>query len=261
MQELSSQSSRNRDIPLAPIYPHTHSLAGSVHLLSNAGNTMKSRAGDTTDPDCSHCIPKVRTPMFEGILHSLKELISPGSRSSGTIFLASDLHLNHARILRHCHRPFSSLRHMNRDLVQRWNQVVGPVDTVYHLGDFSIRGSPDQWIRELNGRKVFIRGNHDRDLRGAKHHSTLSYGGYEFYLVHDPRDAPPSWKGWVIHGHTHNKVPQYPFINGDTRTINVSCECTGYAPLSIDRLLSLDLESISRMETVHSQPVRKNGAA
>lgn len=197
--------------------------------------------------------------MFHDIVRVLKAFLSPGSRRRGTIFLASDLHLNHARILGHCNRPFSSLRHMNRDLVQRWNRVVGPFDTVYHLGDFSIRGSPSRWIRELNGKKVFIRGNHDRDLPGARHHATLSYGGYEFYLVHDPRDAPASWKGWVIHGHTHNKVSRYPFINGDTRTINVSCECTGYAPLSIDHLLSLDPESISLMETVHSRPVRKRG--
>ncbi len=191
------------------------------------------------------------------ILSVIRRILLSFSRNPGQIYLASDLHLNHAKILRHCHRPFSSLRHMNRDLVDRWNGVVGPRDTVYHLGDFSIRGSPDRWIRELNGKKVFIRGNHDRDLPGAMHHATLSYGGYEFYLVHDPRNAPPSWKGWVIHGHTHNKVPEYPFINGEKRTINVSCECTGYAPLSIDHLLSLDLGSIHRMETIRTPPVRK----
>lgn len=198
---------------------------------------------------------------LSGILSILRRIPRTSSRGSGQIFLASDLHLNHARILRHCHRPFSSLRHMNRDLVERWNRVVGPNDTVYHLGDFSIRGSPGRWIRELNGRKVFIRGNHDRDLPGATHHAMLSYGDYEFYLVHDPRDAPPSWKGWIIHGHTHNKVPRYPFINGEGRTINVSCECTGYSPLSLDHLLSLDLVSIHRMERVHDTPVRKENAA
>ncbi|MCU0632776.1 MAG: metallophosphoesterase [Methanolinea sp.] len=196
--------------------------------------------------------------MIRGIIRSLKELLFSGSGSGGTIYLISDLHLNHARILRHCHRPFSSLRHMNSDLVERWNRVVGPGDTVYHLGDFSIRGSPRQWIHMLNGRKVFIRGNHDGNLLRAKRHSTLSYGGYEFYLVHDPHDVPASWKGWVIHGHTHNKISRYPFINGETRTINVSCECTGYAPVSIDHLVSLNLRDIFRMETVHSRPIRKS---
>lgn len=196
--------------------------------------------------------------MIRGILHSIREFFSHDTVWEGNIFLISDLHLNHAKILRHCHRPYSSLRHMNRDLVQKWNGVVGHGDTVYHLGDFSIRGSPWRWIRELNGRKVFIRGNHDHILLKTKHHSTLSYGGHQFYLVHDPGDVPLSWEGWVIHGHTHNKIPRYPFINGESRTINVSCECTGYTPVSLDYLISLDIGTILRMETIHSQPVRKN---
>ena len=201
--------------------------------------------------------PGTLTQMIRGIIRSIKAFLSPRSRHRGKIFLISDLHLNHAKIIFHCHRPFTTLNQMNSHLVERWNREVGPDDTVYHIGDLCMRGSPRRWIRELNGRKVFIRGNHDQHLIGAKHHTVLTYGGYEFYLVHNPRDAPPSWRGWVVHGHTHNKVPDYPFINGEAKTINVSCECTGYAPLTLDHLLSLDLESISRMETVHSQPVRK----
>lgn len=199
-----------------------------------------------------------------GILAYLKGLLFPEipaeEKDEGTIFVISDLHLNHSKILRHCHRPFNSLRQMNSDLVKRWNSVVGEYDTVYHLGDFSIRGSPQRWIRQLNGRKIFIRGNHDSIFLRAKQHSILSYGGHRFYLVHDPRDAPGSWAGWIIHGHTHNKVPRYPFINGDQRTINVSCECTGYTPISLDSLTSLDLDTINRMETVHSTPVRNRNS-
>lgn len=192
-----------------------------------------------------------------GIFRHLREIFFPAAGSGGAIFLISDLHLNHARILRHCHRPFSSLRHMNRDLVERWNGVVGLDDTIYHLGDFSIRGRPGRWISRLNGRKVFIRGNHDSVLLSAKGHSTISRKGYRFFLVHDPRDAPPSWDGWVVHGHTHNKIERYPFINGVEKTINVSCECTGYAPVSLDQIISLDLDTIERMETSSSIPVRK----
>ena len=191
-------------------------------------------------------------------IHSwLEHFLSLFSEKKENIFLISDLHLNHARILRHCHRPFNSLHQMNSDLVKRWNSVVGEHDTVYHLGDFSIRGGPGRWIRQLNGRKIFIRGNHDSIFLRARQHSTLSYGGQQFYLVHDPQDAPPSWTGWIIHGHTHNKVPFYPFINGNRRTINVSCECTGYAPISLEYLISLDIDTIDRMESVHSTPVRK----
>ncbi|HOS81634.1 MAG TPA: metallophosphoesterase family protein [Methanolinea sp.] len=174
------------------------------------------------------------------------------------MFLVSDLHINHARIIGYCNRPYRSVSEMNRDLVSRWNSVVGAGDTVYCLGDFCMRGNPVPWIRALRGRKVFIRGNHDNALLRARHHSVISYGGYTFYLVHDPCDVPDSWKGWVIHGHTHNnRMDIHPFINGIRRTINVSCECTGYTPVSLDRIISLDLDTIERMETLSDRPVRK----
>ncbi|MCQ8893090.1 MAG: metallophosphoesterase [Methanolinea sp.] len=179
-------------------------------------------------------------------------------RPEGRIFFIADLHFNHARIIHYCRRPYRSLAEMNRDLVRRWNSIVGPLDIVYCLGDFCMRGDPGHWIQSLAGRKVFIRGNHDSHLPGMRHHSVLSYRGRTFYLTHDPADVPGSWEGWVIHGHTHNNsMDIYPFINGGRRTINVSCECTGYAPVSLDFLLSLPLESVTRMETIASVPQKK----
>jgi calcineurin-like phosphoesterase family protein len=192
------------------------------------------------------------------VCSSLLAFFHPRGRIQGRIFLISDLHFNHARIIRYCDRPYRSLSAMNRDLLHRWNAVVRAGDTVYCLGDFCIRGDPAPWIRALVGRKVFIRGNHDDARLRARHHSVISYGGYTFYLVHDPCDVPASWKGWVIHGHTHNNRPDiYPFINGILRTINVSCECIGYTPVSLDRIISLDLDTIERMETLSDRPVRK----
>jgi len=191
-------------------------------------------------------------------LSSLCERLLPWRKAKGRIFLVSDLHFNHARIIRYCNRPYRSVTEMNRDLVRRWNSVVGPDDTVYCLGDFCMRGNPRVWIRALNGKKIFIRGNHDHPILRARHHSVLSCRGYTFYLAHDPSDVPASWNGWVIHGHTHNsRMDTYPFINGRSRTINVSCECTGYAPLALDDILALDPDSIEWMETLSASPLPK----
>jgi calcineurin-like phosphoesterase family protein len=200
-------------------------------------------------------------PLFETLKKagsSILAFFGLRRKSRGRIFLVSDLHINHARIIGYCNRPYRSLSEMNRDLVRRWNSVVGAGDTVYCLGDFCMRGDPVPWIRALRGRKVFIRGNHDPPHLRARHHSVISHGGYTFYLVHDPCDVPGSWKGWVVHGHTHNnRMDTHPFINGTRRTINVSCECTGYTPVSLDRIISLDPDTIERMETLSDRPVRK----
>jgi calcineurin-like phosphoesterase family protein len=85
----------------------------------------------------------------------------------------------------------------------------------------------------------------------------LRAAGYDFLLLHDPKDRPPGWQGWIIHGHTHNNdMHRYPFINGEQRTINVSVELVDYRPVSLTYLLSLDLRSIRRMPTINDEPER-----
>ena len=57
---------------------------------------------------------------------------------SEKIWVISDTHLNHANIIRYCARPYTSTEEMNKDLIKRWNSIVRPQDTVYHLGDFGM---------------------------------------------------------------------------------------------------------------------------
>ena len=53
---------------------------------------------------------------------------------------------------------------MDNTLIQNWNRVVQPKDTIYHLGDVSIvRPEKTKIILDsLNGKIFLIRGNHDR---------------------------------------------------------------------------------------------------
>jgi len=79
------------------------------------------------------------------------------------LFFTSDTHFNHKNIIKYTDRPFSSIEEHNQTLIDNWNSVVGPDDTVFHLGDFAF-GTFNQWkmIREqLNGYIVLILGNHD----------------------------------------------------------------------------------------------------
>jgi calcineurin-like phosphoesterase family protein len=151
---------------------------------------------------------------------------------------------------------------MNKTLVTKWNALVAPRDTVYFLGDWSFgRGSrpPKYWGRKLNGHIISIKGSHDGRAKGVRpvYHKVLHYKGYDFLLIHDPDQKPVEWHGWTIHGHKHNnELGDYPFINGERKTVNVSVELIDYQPIRIDRLLSLDIDSIRRMETVNSQPER-----
>lgn len=78
------------------------------------------------------------------------------------LFVTSDQHFGHTNVIRYCNRPYSSVEEMNEAMIAEWNAVVGPEDTVYHLGDFSMSlGAMRAATPRLNGRKILIVGNHD----------------------------------------------------------------------------------------------------
>jgi calcineurin-like phosphoesterase family protein len=155
------------------------------------------------------------------------------------IFLASDLHLDHKNIIRYCNRPFRNVHQMNYTLIRNWNKTVCKRDVVYFLGDFALsRGNRRRvlnFIKSINGRKIFIRGNHDKFLR-SYNRFILKYKGRSFYLVHDPFDIPVDWKGWAISGHTHQRGK---FIDIENKRINVSPELIGYKPVNIREIVRL----------------------
>jgi calcineurin-like phosphoesterase family protein/2'-5' RNA ligase len=179
-----------------------------------------------------------------------------------TIFFIGDLHLDHANIIRYCSRPFSfyDVGEMNKVLVENWNKEVKNNDTIYFLGDMAFgRGSKPakHYLKYLNGNVIFLAGCHDRGVENTKEYEILHYKKHKFLILHDPDSKPIEWNDWVIHGHKHNNdIKNYPFVNGETKTINVSAELINYRPISIDFLLSLDIDSIKRMDTIISEPIR-----
>lgn len=194
------------------------------------------------------------------IKHLLKSLYNKiseklfKSKKTGRIYVISDLHIGHTNIIRYCKRPFKNTNVMNHELVSRWNGAVTNKDSVFFLGDFIISGHIGYWINRLNGKKTFIRGNHDRKLKHTIPNKILYYRGYRFLLIHNPHKIPRNWSGWVIYGHIHNSnLLKYPFIDGKNKRINVSAEVIDYRPLSLDYLVSLNLSAIKRKTTLNTR--------
>lgn len=146
-------------------------------------------------------------------------------------FFISDLHLDHQNIIKYCNRPFTSVGEMNRILVENWNETVNKNDIVFFLGDLAFGRNPLKWLEVLNGNVVFIKGSHDFFGFSSL---VLNVGFNKFLLIHNPYNAN-GWRDWIIHGHIHNNdLINYPFINKDKKTINVSAELVGYKPISLD---------------------------
>lgn len=77
-------------------------------------------------------------------------------------YYSADLHMDHARIIDLCNRPFKDVVEMQNTIVEKWNAKVTDADDVYILGDFCFGVSASlEFIGKLNGTKHFITGNHD----------------------------------------------------------------------------------------------------
>jgi len=193
------------------------------------------------------------------------ELIQSQHHSAKSVFVISDLHLNHENIISYCKRPFDSVREMNRVLIKNWNYVVKPNDTVYFVGDMTL-GNSDKFIEKLNGNIYFIWGNHDQtdDVDSMYESLPLSYKGIEFLFVHDPVITQSGFKGWTIHGHYHNNHPRlFPFFDPEKKRINVSVELVKYQPVLLDYITSLIKEGHGKITSLKKEtnriPTSRNG--
>lgn len=157
--------------------------------------------------------------------------------SMKNIWFTSDTHAGHANIIRYCNRPFASVEEMDAALIERWNSVVKPDDYVYHLGDVYF-GSGHEILKNLNGRKRLVLGNHDggkdQKLQRAfqKIFTWRMFPEFGLLMTHVPvHPSTLAAKDLVnVHGHVHQNSlvdPQYR---------NICVEVTNYTPVHIEEL-------------------------
>jgi calcineurin-like phosphoesterase family protein len=162
------------------------------------------------------------------------------------IYLISDTHFNHQNIATYCQRPsnFTEL------IIRNWNTLVRHEDTIIHLGDVQI-GSKAEWIMpSLPGKKILVRGNHDRQKSCAWWMSK----GFDFacdsmifrgmWLTHEPSRALPEGCLYNIHGHLHNIWHGFRPDRGaePTKLYNswqrlFAIEYTDYKPVEFDKFI------------------------
>jgi calcineurin-like phosphoesterase family protein/2'-5' RNA ligase len=200
---------------------------------------------------------------FKKTLEKLKEKRDPQEikfvdiTNNGKIYVYSDAHFDHEKIIGYCKRPFYSARQMNHELHANWNDTVKENGIVYYLGDMGFgrhRRPIDYWLGKLSGDIFYIRGNHDCDTitraTVIPDRYGIKYCDYKFLLMHHPH-RPFGYDGWIIHGDKHNNnLKDYPFINQKNKTVNVCAELVNYTPSSLDKLILL-IETGRSYETIN----------
>ena len=108
---------------------------------------------------------------------------------------------------------FRAVDRMNERLVDNWNALVKPGDTVFFLGDFGL-GTTNYLASicaRLHGNKICIRGNHDGTPAKMQkigflfvlESAFIKIGRHQVELVHVPEIPAPAH--FQLHGHVHEK--------------------------------------------------------
>ena len=169
------------------------------------------------------------------------------------IYFTADLHFGHSKIINHCSRPFQNAEEMDKTLIKNWNNTVSCDDETYILGDFTMRGGmfANEILRLLNGKKYFIKGNHDRFcfneafdnnlVEWTKDYYMLEYETFQFVLFHYPIEHWWRIKSGAIHlhGHSHNGLEyNLSAIEKGNKRFDVGVDANNYRPISVDEVIS-----------------------
>ncbi len=181
------------------------------------------------------------------------------------IYFTSDLHFGHEQVLELCCRPFQDIQEMNRGLVEKYNVVVQPEDTVYILGDVAHRmplSEVQKLLAGMNGHKILLSGNHDLAYDFATPYQTedgqmvhifeeiselktIRVENHTLVMMHYPM---LSWldsrRGSImLHGHIH-AAARYNRENQEKglRRFDVGVDANDYAPVSLAEVLRMAKE-------------------
>jgi len=197
-------------------------------------------------------------------------------------YYIADLHAFHKGVNdRMDKRGFLDAESMNEYMIKQWNSKVRRNDEVVILGDLSLgRGTEtNKFLKQLNGKKFLIKGNHDKFLEDknfdtsllgwVKDYAEMNDNGRKVILSHYPtmcyngqfrRDENGNPKVWMLHGHVHftqdcvgiekykEFIRSFPRASRGNDTpmpapiqmINCFCMASDYVPLTLDDWIELE---------------------
>lgn len=143
---------------------------------------------------------------------------------------------------------FRDVHHMNGEMIRMWNEHAQPGDLVYILGDvaFMSAGEAAKIIRQLNGDKILIEGNHDQkalkdpsfrlSFKEIHKYLEVRYNGHHLVMFHYPISEWNQIHRGSIHfyGHLHQNASGLERY----RARNAGWDCTGRLLTKLDDLIA-----------------------
>lgn len=158
-------------------------------------------------------------------------------------FFVADWHLGEDRF-EIMGRPFTFTADHVATIVQNHNQHVGKDDLVYVVGDVLYqKADPDvwlPWVGRMNGRKILIRGNHDRPF------SDEQFAPYFEQIVPEGHGVEINVDGlpcWVTHYPTQGRDDRFNIVGHihgvwkvQLNMLNVGVDVHHFSPVPEERI-------------------------
>lgn len=187
-------------------------------------------------------------------------------------FVTSDTHFGHDREFLFGPRGFDNHVDHDNEVIRRWNEVVGPDDLVYHLGDVMLGDNEYgmNCLSQLNGEIIIVPGNHDTrtrldlyktlpnvkvlttDIEGIETAAAaiIKYKKYNFYLSHHPTttsnlEKSPHLRAHLLNlfGHTHQ---QKKFYNDIPYQFHVGMDSNNCTPVLLDDAIQMMRDEVQK---------------
>lgn len=163
------------------------------------------------------------------------------------VWFSSDLHVGHTNIMKFCPitRVADSVEDMNNKILAAHQEVVGPNDHLFILGDvfFSKEDYSYEWLSKVPGKKHLIWGNHDQVIQKSEkiqglfesidQYLEITVNTIRVVMFHYPIEEWNSMHrgAYHLHGHTHGNLGiKRPFRSKD---VGIDCrEQADFRPFS-----------------------------
>lgn len=156
-------------------------------------------------------------------------------------WLTADWHLGEDR-MHLMQRPFNDPDVMGTHILRMHNSVVKPEDELIIVGDVVYKERPEylKYLKQFNGRKTLIRGNHDRVFTDADLKEYFEevvpegsglvrqFKGYTCWLTHYPTKSRPDMFNLVGHIHAAWQV--------QLNCVNVGVDVHHFYPVDSDQV-------------------------
>ncbi len=156
------------------------------------------------------------------------------------IWLISDTHFYHAKMVEYCGRPINH----TELIIKNWILAPAWDDLTIHLGDVIFGNSSKMKgiLAQVPGKKVLIKGNHDRESLHWYMENGFDFACNAFiyksvFFTHTPAKVLPEGTTINVHGHFHNAPTKYHDFTTSPINKLLAIEYTDYKPVLLENFV------------------------